>query len=145
MTDFTISEATVLAREADALVVRMDREEADCGGCGTCAVKALCRGRDGAHFDVRVPVSPDVRAGPGDRVRVAYRGANAAVASLVMFLPALLGVIFGGFAANALVGEGDGVFLLGAAAGFALGVGATFLLARLASLRPEARLVRPGE
>lgn len=145
MTDFVVRDATVLATEPGALLVRMDEDAEECGGCGTCAVKALCRGRDGAHFDMRVPVSGERNEKAGDRVRVAYRGANPAVASLVMFLPALVGVVFGGFLTKALLGGGDGIFLLGAFGGLALGFGATFLLARRTSLRPEARLAEAGE
>lgn len=140
MADFVERGATVLASEPGELLVRVDQEEADCGGCACCAVRGLCRGRDAGHFDVRVAV-PDGRADkPGDRVTVAYRGANPAVASLVMFLPSLIGVVFGGFVANAVFKPGDSIFLLGALAGLAIGVGLTFLLARMPSLRPEVRL-----
>lgn len=145
MTDFEIRDATVLEREPGGLLVRVDDNITECGGCGSCVVKSLCRGRDGAHFDVRVPV-PEGRADKiGDRIRIAYRGANPAIASIVMFLPALVGVLSGGFIANAVFGEADYILLLGAFAGLLLGFGATYALARVSPLRPEVRLVDSGE
>lgn len=148
MSDFTIREATVLSVAGDGMLVRVDDEDAaDCGGCRSCAMKSLCRGRDDGHLDLLVPrTGGEGEHSAGDRVRVAYRGANPAVASLIMFLPALAGVMFGGFVANAAFGGGDGVFLAGALGGIAMGIGATFVLARsLSSLRPEIRLAGPGD
>lgn len=148
MADFTVREATVLSVAGDGLLVRVDDEDAaDHSGCRSCAMKSLCRGRDDGHLELFVSRSGgEGEYLAGDRVRVAYRGANPAVASLIMFLPALAGVMFGGFVANAAFGGGDGVFLAGALGGAALGVGATFVLSRsLSSLRPEIRLAAKGD
>ena len=149
MSEYAIRDATVLAVDSCGALVTVDPEtEADCGGCSSCAMKSLCRGQDAGRLDVRIPVADGGQLRPGERIRVAYRGANPAVAALILFLPGLLGVVFGGFAANALAGGGDGVFLTGALTGLAVGTGITYAVSRsVASLRPDAKLSErePGE
>lgn len=149
MPDYVVKSATVLAVESAGLTVSAESDDAaECDGCSSCAVKTLCRGRDAGRMELTVPVAAgrlDEYA-PGEKVWVAYRGANPAVASLVMFLPGLLGVVFGGFVANALIAVGDGVFLAGALGGLGFGVAMTFLLARtVPALRAEAVLSEAPE
>lgn len=143
MREEIVQEAVVLSVAPDRIMVRVDRKDEDCGGCRACALKSLCRGKEADHMDLPVPVDAETpELAPGETVRIAYRAANRAVAALVMFLPALLGVFFGGFAANALAGEGDGIFLLGCFSGLALGVLFTFVAARSSgALKPEIRLL----
>lgn len=143
MEEYTVRGGAVLRAEGNRLVVGMDRMDGgeDCGGCGSCALKSLCRGRDVGRMELEVAVEPGTPIpAVGERVRVAYRGADPAAASLVMFAPALIGLFAGGFAAN-LVSEGDAVYLAGAGMGFLLGLAATFAAVRwLPSLRSEAHL-----
>lgn len=132
---------TVIRVESGRLLVRVDRDDADCGGCRSCAVKALCRGRDSGHMDLPVSFAGAAPAAVGDRVRVAYRSANAAVASLVMFLPSLAGLFFGGFAWQRLAGRTDRNFLLGCLAGFVLGLTVSFAASRkVVRLRLDVKL-----
>lgn len=141
MEDFTVREGTVVAIERDMAVVRIEREE-DCGGCRSCAMKALCRGRDTGHMDLVASLAGGAAPSPGTRVQVAYRETNPALAALVMFVPSLLGLFFGGFAANRLWHASDGIFLAGCLVGLLAGLAATFVLYRLSSaLKPAARLV----
>lgn len=145
MTEATIYDGIVVSVETGRAIVRIRRDEDDCGGCSSCAVKGLCHGRDAGNMDLPVAVGNAADLSPGDSVRIAYRGTNAAVAAFVMFLPALLGVLLGGFAANLLVGDGDGVFLFGVAVGLGLGLLVTFVLARcFAFLKPDVHLVDRG-
>lgn len=144
MREETIQDAVVLSVEPERIMVRIDKSNEDCGGCRACALKILCRGKnDTNHLDLPVPVdaaSPHPQ--PGQTVQVAYRAANAAVAAFIMFLPALLGLFFGGFIANRLAGEGDGIFVLGCLAGVVLGLAVTFVVSRASTaLRPDIRLL----
>lgn len=140
MDDFTVRDGTVLSVQPDAILVRIDKEE-DCGGCRSCAVRALCQGRDGGHLDIPLSPVPGVTAVPGERVRVEYRGANPAVAALIMFVPALIGLFAGGLIGNRY-GEGsDGILLLGCLVGLVLGLVVSIVLSKARSLRPEARLL----
>lgn len=143
MDDLTIREGTIQAVEADRLIVRIEREDAaECGGCCRCPMRGLCRGRDSGHMELPVPFTSDNPHRIGDRVHVAYRKANAAVAAAILFVPALAGLFLGGFLANRLWGEGDGVFLAGCAIGFVLGLAVTFVVNRFfPSLKPSVRLV----
>lgn len=143
MSEEKIRRGTVIAVEPNRLVVRVEREEEeDCGGCRSCAMKSLCRGRTDGHLDLPVAIPEGMAKSRGDRVTVAYRETNAAVASLLMFLPALLGLFFGGFAANAVFGAGDGIFLAGALGGLAAGLAVTFVVGRVSTaLGPVVRLV----
>lgn len=138
--DYTVREGTVLLADNDRLVVRVEREtEEGCDGCRACAMKSLCKGRETGRMDLPVTAPPGKTYRPGDRVTLAYRQANAAVAALIMFAPALVGLLLGGWAAN---GRGDGVLLLGCLAGLAAGLGATWLVSRTARvLRPDVRVV----
>lgn len=124
------------------VVVRVERDDADCGGCRSCAVRGLCRGRDSGHMDLPVAFEGQPPAKTGDQVRIAYRAANAAVAALTMFLPALLGLFFGGFIGHRWFGDSDGMFLAGCLIGFILGLGVSYVLARtVASLKPDVKLL----
>ncbi len=147
MDDYTIQDGTILTVEPGRAVVRIERED-DCEGCHTCALKALCRGRESKHMDLPVDTGPDsgaaVAMSPGDQVKVAYRGANQAVAAVLLFLPGLLGLFFGGFLANRWWGGEDMTFLAGCLGGLAAGVLFTFIVARTSrSLRPDVRIVSP--
>lgn len=140
MDDYTIREGTVLDVQPDKVMVRIDKEE-DCGGCRSCAVRALCQGRDTGHLDLPLRPVDGVAAVPGGRVRVAYRGANPAVAAVIMFVPALIGLFLGGFIGNRFWSGSDGILLAGCLLGLGLGVAATYGISQLRSLRPEARLL----
>lgn len=146
MREETIQDAVVLSVEPDRIMVRIDKEAEECDGCHTCALKSMCRGKRDEHLELPVPLETGAsRPGPGETVRIAYRAANAATAALAMFLPSLLGLFFGGFAASRLFGEGDGVFLLGCFGGLALGLAVSVVLARKSTaLRPEIRLLPPA-
>ncbi len=137
---YTERRGTVLLAGSGVLVVRVERgADEDCGGCRSCALRRLCKGRETRRMDLAVPVPAGAAYTPGDAVRLAYRGANAALAAAVMFLPPLAGLAAGGFLAR---GEGDGVFLLACLAGAAAGVGASWALSRsAAALKPDVRLL----
>ncbi len=140
--EYEIRDGVVLESAPDRVVVRMDKDE-DCGGCRSCAVKGLCHGRTASHIDVAL--RPDGGAPPrkaGERVRVAYRRANPAVAASILFVPTLAGLFAGGMAANGLIGPGDGIFLAGTAAGVIIGLGITYAFGRWSrSLAPKFRLL----
>lgn len=140
--DYTVRKGTVLLAGSGGLVVRVERgaDEA-CGGCRACALRIVCKGGETNRMDISVPAPPGRVYTPGDEVRVAYRGANAAVAAAVMFLPPLAGLSAGGLLAN---GRGDAALLLGCLAGLAAGVGLSWLLSRHArALRPDVRVLEP--
>ncbi len=141
MREETVQDAVVLSVDANRVMVRMAKEE-DCGGCHSCALSKLCH-KESDHLDLPVELGIGVQPPrPGETVRVAYRAANAAVAALIMFLPALVGLCFGGFAVNRIWGEGDGLFLAGCLAGLVLGLAVTFAVSRLSTaLRPDVRLL----
>ncbi|MCD8138991.1 MAG: SoxR reducing system RseC family protein [Planctomycetaceae bacterium] len=141
MQEETIQDAVVLSVDNDRVMVRMAKEE-DCGGCRSCALKNLCH-KESDHLDLPVRLEDGVPPPqPGETVRVGYRAANAAAAAFIMFLPALVGLFFGGFAVNRYWGEGDGLFLVGCFAGLGLGLVVTFAISRLSTaLRPEIRLL----
>ncbi|MCC8166700.1 MAG: SoxR reducing system RseC family protein [Planctomycetes bacterium] len=148
MDDYTIQDGTVLTVEPGRAVVRVERGGDDCDGCHTCALKALCRGRESKTMDLPVDTNRDGTAAgpmaPGDQVKVAYRGANQAVAAVILFLPGLIGLFFGGFAANRWWGGEDMTFLAGCLGGLAAGMLFTFIVARTSrSLRPDVRIVSP--
>lgn len=140
MDEYTMRDGSVLSVAGDRAVVRVEREE-DCSGCGTCPVKALCHGRDTGHLDVAVPLGPGEKVAPGEKVRIAYRAANPAIASLVMFAPPLAGLIAAGLAAHRLWNGSEARLVIGCLAGLAAGTALTFVLSRsLRALRSEARL-----
>lgn len=140
--DYVLTTGRVVSVRDGEVVVRVERNEEDCGGCRSCAVKGLCRGRDTGHMDLRVDSVGAPLPGVGDKVGVAYRSTNAALAALAMFLPALLGLLFGGLVGYRLADGGDAVFLVGCVVGFAAGLAVSWLLTRsVSSLRPHARLV----
>lgn len=142
MTDYDVREGSVLSVDGSEALVRVDREE-DCGGCGSCAVKALCRGRDAGHLDVSVAVPDAEPPAVGERVLIRYRGANPAIASIIMFLPPLANLFLGGYVASRFRSGSDGALLLGCLLGLAAGLVETFLLSRFVpGLRPEAALAR---
>ncbi|MCC8109068.1 MAG: SoxR reducing system RseC family protein [Planctomycetes bacterium] len=148
MDDYTIQNGTVLTVEPGRTVVRVERGDDNCEGCHTCALKALCRGRESKHMDLPVDTGTDGIASaplsPGDPVKVAYRGANQAVAAVLLFLPGLIGLFFGGFLANRWWGGEDMTFLAGCLGGLAAGVIFTFIVARTSRrLRPDVRIVSP--
>lgn len=139
--DYEVKTGTVASVEPGRLLVRIERDE-DCGGCRSCAVKALCGGRGTGHMELPVKFTGDAPAKTGDNVRIAYRAANAGVASIVMFLPALAGLLLGGMAGNRLAPGSDGTLLLGCLAGVVLGVAVSFLLSKtVASLKPDVKLL----
>ncbi len=141
---YTIETGAVIAVAPDHVVVRLEKREEDCGGCRSCAMKNLCGGRDAGHIDLRTPLAAEGdRPETGDAVRVAYRPANAALAAVVMFLPALAGLLLGGLAGYRLGGgDDDAVFVLGCLIGLAAGVGTSAALSRLSpALKPSVRIV----
>lgn len=141
--DYEEKTGSVVAVEPGRLLVRVERTE-DCGGCHTCAVRALCRGKDSGHMELPVGFDGAAPAKEGDRVRIAYRPTNAAVASLVMFVPALLGLFLGGLTSYELAPENDGALLIGCLAGFAAGILVSYLLSRtVAGLKPDVKLLTP--
>ncbi len=136
-------EGAILSVGPDWLLVRVDEEEFGEGdGCRSCAMRGMCHGRAARGTEVKVPVPDAAKWQPGERVRLRYRQANPALAAVVMFLPALLGLLLGGFAANGLFGAGDGIFLAGSAGGLVLGLLITVAVNRLfPSLGPKAELI----
>lgn len=141
MQEETVQDAVVLSVDKNRVMVRMAKEE-DCGDCHSCALKNLCH-KESDHLDLPVRLGEGIAPPqPGETVRVGYRAANAAVAALIMFLPALVGLFFGGFVVNRYWGDGDGLFLIGCFAGLALGLAVTFAVSRLSTaLRPDIRLL----
>lgn len=137
---------SVLKIETNKFIVRVERDPADCDGCKTCAVKALCRGKDDGHMELPVPYNGTPPLEKGDAVQIAYRPTNAALAAIVMFLPSLLGLFFGGFIGHWMAGESDSTFLIGCFAGFFLGLALSFILARtIPALRPDVKFLRKIE
>lgn len=140
-------EGVITAVGPDRLTIRLDRkDEAAVSACGSCAMKSLCHSRaaEGAELILRTTDVEGRR--PGDRVRLAYREANPALAAGILFLPALAGLMTGGFAAERFFGQGNGTFLCGAFGGFLLGLAITFGVNRLVpSLRPKAELLPEKE
>ncbi len=137
----TVREGTVLLADGKRLIVRVERgADEECGGCGACALKSLCKGRENRMMDLAVTAPAGEAYRPGDAVTVAYTRPNQAVAALVLFLPALAGLAAGGWLAG---GRGDGALLAGCAAGFAAGLGLSWWIARRTeALRPSVRVVR---
>lgn len=146
MGESVIRRATILADGPGGLLVRVEREGGeDCGGCRSCALKKLCQGRDGQHLDLVVSAAGGSGRAPGETVRVAYREPNAAVAAVVMFVPALAGLLLGGVLAHRFF-PGDAALLAGCGIGLAAGFAVTFILARLLpGLGPSARLADANE
>ena len=138
--EYTIQKGTVLLADKDRLVVRVEREaEQGCDGCRACAMKSLCKGRDTGQMDLPAAAPAGKTYRPGDSVTLAYKQANAAVAALIMFAPALVGLALGGWMAS---GRSDAVLLLGCAAGLALGLGLSWIVSRTAgALKPDVRVV----
>lgn len=142
--EYTVESGTVIGVRPGEAMVRVEKSDADCGGCRSCAMKSLCRGREVGHFDLPVPISDadGDRVVEGRRVRVAYRPTNAAVAGLVMFVPALVGLFLGGLAGQRLGSGSDAALLIGCFAGLAAGLGVSFAVSRLSSsLKPRVRLL----
>lgn len=142
MTGCNEREGVIVSVEPGKLLVRLDPEDAgESEGCKCCAMRGMCRGRTSRGMDVKVPVTEADPRRPGERVRLSYHAANPALAAAIMFVPALVGLLFGGFVANWLLGEGDFVFLAGAGGGLVLGVLLTLIASRsIASLGPEVAL-----
>lgn len=133
---------SVLRVEPGRLVIRVKRDESECGGCHSCAVKSLCRGRDSGHMDLPVSFTGEPPAKEGDTVHIAYKKSNAAIASLVIFLPALAGLIIGGIIGYRMGDTRDAPLIIGCLAGFFGGIGISFVLSKcIPSLRPDVRLV----
>lgn len=142
MSNCAVHAATVMEAGPEGILLRVERErdEEESGGCRSCAMRGLCRGRSDGTFTVAAP--PDSGLAAGDRVSVRYSEANPALASVIMFAPALIGLFAGGFAVGRLTDGGDGMFLAGCLAGLAVGLGVTFLVNRYAaSLKPRVRIV----
>ncbi len=148
--EYALRDGTVIDVLPGRIVVRVDRNDEECGGCGSCPMKGLCHGRDAGHLDLSVAV-PEGGSGPGaplptlpgkgDRVRIAYCPANAALAALAMFAPALCGLLAGGLAGWRLGNGSDAVLLLGCGFGLAAGVAVSWVLARVSpSLKPKTKL-----
>lgn len=141
MEEQTIREGTVIGQAPGQIMVRIDKEE-DCEGCRSCAVKAMCRGREEKYMDVPVPVSGDQPPAKGSPVRISYRAANPALAALIMFLPALVGLSLGGFAAAHLWPGSDVLLLAGCLIGVLVGITVTYAATKtMTSLRPHVRLL----
>lgn len=141
--DMELRRGTIVRVDGGLAVVRIDRDDGDCGGCGSCSAKGLCGGRGDKRMELPVRLDPESGVQVGDTVAIAYRPGRQGLAALTVFPPPLLGLVFGGFAAMRLFGGGsDGVFLAGAAAGLAIGLGAAFALSRLfPNLGPGATLI----
>ncbi|MCL2000649.1 MAG: SoxR reducing system RseC family protein [Planctomycetes bacterium] len=145
MTNCNLREGAVISIGLDRLRVRLDPEAArdENGGCRSCAMRGWCRGRWSGSGEVTVTVT-DMNAAKrclGERVRLHYVQANPALAAIILFVPALVGLALGAFAAAWLFGGEDKVFLIGAGCGFALGLLVTFAINRLSlSLRPIIKL-----
>lgn len=142
-----LKSGTVMRIVGDSAIVRVERDGEDCGGCRSCAVKALCRGRDVNRMELPVRLDSTHSVHVGDTVMIAYHAGRQSVAALVMFFPSLAGLLLGGFAVQRLSGgESDGLFLAGAAGGLGLGLAVTFALSRLLPLGPKAVFAsdRPG-
>ncbi|MCC8190851.1 MAG: SoxR reducing system RseC family protein [Planctomycetes bacterium] len=136
-----IREATVIGWSGGQLLVRVQPEE--CGGCGSCALHAVCGGSD-RGFDLTLAASAATDYRPGDRVRIRLKTANPAWAAAVLFLPALAGLLLGGWAAVRLGYAAALPFLVACAGGLSAGLGVTWTLSRCVSwLRTEARLLAP--
>lgn len=133
--------ATVVSNADGKMVVRVARPRDDCDSCGSCPLGSLCRGDKDRSVEVTLEAHGRTEQ-PGATVQVEWHGANQAHSALLLFVPALLGLCFGGSAAACVWGEGDGVFLAGTGAGLVLGVGLTWVFGRLRVLRgPVVRLV----
>lgn len=141
--DYTVRKGQVLLADGTKVVVRVDKAgDEPCDSCHVCPMKALCKGMDVRHMDLPVPAPEGRTYAPGDSVTLAYRQANEAVAALVMFAPALIGLALGGWAGWKIGEGGNAALLIGCAAGFAAGVGASWTLARKADcLRPDVRIL----
>jgi Positive regulator of sigma E activity len=142
--EYTVESGTIVDVRPGEVVVRIEKSDADCGGCRSCAMKSLCRGREAGHLDLPVPVPAggDAPAVEGQRVRIAYRPTNAAVAGLIMFVPSLVGLLLGGLGGYRLGGGSDAILLVGCFAGIAAGIGVSFAISRLSpSLKPSVRLL----
>lgn len=143
MQEETVQEGVVTSVGAEQITVRIEKKDEDCDGCCACKLKSLCRGRADEYMELSVPMQDGrERPVPGETVQVAYRATNAAVAAAIMFVPALVGLFFGGFIGNRFWGEGDGIFIVGCLAGLVVGLGLTFVVSRASTiLRPEIRLL----
>lgn len=141
--DYAVKDGTVIRLLPSGAVVRVDKDEEECKGCGVCPMKGLCHGKDAGHLDLPVDIPPGARqaVAADDRVRIAYRPANAALAALVMFVPALAGLLAGGLLGWRLA-MGDAVLVLGCGVGIALGVAVSAAAAKLSpSLKPKTKFL----
>lgn len=133
---------SVIRIEPGRFIVRVERDDSECGGCHSCAVRGLCRGRDTGHMDLPIAFTGEPPARAGEKVTIAYRASNAAVASFVMFLPALLGLFLGGFIGYRMGESGDGPLIIGCLSGFFGGFAVSWLLAKsIPALQPDVRFL----
>ncbi len=144
MTEGEIRKGTVLSVADGQAMVRLTMDDAECGGCHSCAMRSLCQGKEYGKMDLSLPVPPALagKLEPGRDVAVRYFPAHAGFAGVALFLPALLGLALGGWAGWRLGNGADAALLIGCAAGLLLGVSGTFILNRtVQSLHPHAELL----
>ena len=130
MANGSLREGAILSTGPDRLLVRLEPEEmsGDNRSCRSCLMRATCQDRKSEATEVTVLDPNAAKRRPGERVQLLYIQANSALASAILFLPSLAGLVFGGFIANRLLGEGNGIFLVGSGCGLGLGLFATFAI-----------------
>lgn len=144
MEEGEIRRGTVLSVADGWAMVRLAVDDADCGGCRSCAMRSLCQGKEYGKMDLRLAVPPALegKLEPGREVPVRYLPAHAGFAGVALFLPALVGLALGGWAGWRLGNGADAALLAGCAVGLLLGVSGTFVLNRtVRSLHPHAELL----
>ena|GEM_PF-2159590 len=143
MASCSLRGGVIISIQTDRLRVRLEPDESmgEGEGCRSCGMRGMCHSRNSEVVDVTIPDPDAAKRRPGERVRIRYVQVHPAAAAAIMFLPALAGLILGGFVANRLFGEGNGIFLAGSGCGLASGIFATFAINRLSpSLGPKCTL-----
>ena len=126
------------------VVVQAAVERAKADFCHSkCKVCTHCEKEEDARIDLHVAVEAGERPEAGQEVMVEYERRDPALAAILFFLPPLAGLATGGYILAGILSGGDGMFLVGAFAGFVAGGllswGFSRSFPRL--LRPEARIV----
>ncbi len=135
----------VLSREDDKLVIRMpaDGDESCVSHCETCG---LCEKGKKRFIDVYADLTPVTNTlQEGAVVSVEYERRDPGMAAVLFFLPALLGLLIGGFAGAKLSDGNDNLLLLMIGGGFLLGALVSWLSRRryTGMIRPKANKVVP--
>ncbi|MCC8181257.1 MAG: SoxR reducing system RseC family protein [Planctomycetes bacterium] len=134
---------TVVSIRPGKALVRLDVDDDSCTSCHSCALNSLCTSKERGKVEVVVDTDSITGAAidVGDAVRIEYRPFNRAVAAVILFVPALLGLLAGGWFAAVVWPEQDLLLLAGCAVGLIIGLAITFIVSRLAGgTRPRARL-----